>query len=191
MKLIISQGRLCLYQQELLKLASQHPDAARKRLHKAYKIVANRKRGGLVANLSDGTTETFSYAKCYTGVRAHKGAQVQRVKEAMRNEVKDQTDEFRKDNGFVGEREWHVGHVGALEFDAIAELFMKREGLIWENVDLQKVVVVKNDEFKNYVFKCRNLRKKWKDFHKSNATLEMQMAQDNLRRKRQKLSIAI
>ena len=186
-KLIIAQGTICQHQQELLELASRHPDATRKGLHEAYEIVLNRRKDGLAANLYGGAKETFSYAKCTMGMRARKGREVLKVKEAMRIEVKDQTDEFRKENGFVGDKRWHVGHVGALEFNAIAELFLKREGLAWESIELQKDCVVKSDTFKNYVFKCKDLRKKWKEFHRSTATLEMQTAQDNLRRKKQKL----
>ena len=123
----IQEDTVSQHQNELLAMVQRHPDVARKNLHIVTDIRRNKFQNGLIAILSDGSEESFSFVKCFqTSVTSRRIVAL----EALRNTVDFQTHGFRITNGFGHKgNEYHVGHVGEHEFKDIVNAFIRAHSL--------------------------------------------------------------
>jgi hypothetical protein len=172
----ISKRDVHVRQNELLELARRHPDAARKQLHLATEIKLNKFRNGLVAVLSNGKEESFSFVKCFqTTVPSTRN-----VVEAFRNTVDYQTHGFRVANGYERQGDaFHVGHVGDFEFKDLMDTFLRTHNLRLEAIGIRKTQLRPGLDYTSYVLSDEHLAAAWQTFHDQKCSLLMQTPTEN------------
>jgi len=174
-------------QQTLVDACRAHPRAVEKGLDKVDRVELNAEGNGYIAVLQDGRHETFSKKHVGSKRRRPNAARNKRRSdaiEAFRNEVLQQTRGHRLATGHGGDGEaTHVGHVGPTEFRDIVTLFCAKRGIQDAGcIPLEKRLQRSHHAHKHWYLQDVHLAADWREFHQRHAQLEMQTAQENLRR---------
>lgn len=174
-----------------ISIAKNHPRAEKKKLNKVTKVVINNKGNGVKAVLGTGMEIDFSLNKALKS-RDDLSYIKNKVAKTFRNEIKPQIYEFRKEKGYIKKPEYHVGHVGEKQFQALFVEFSEKHQLIFDKDFKIKYCEYKYCEYCDTnlsYFKDKELSSNWKKYHKENAKLEMQPEKENLQQEKQKVDV--
>ncbi len=179
----IRRDSIGAHQPELLELVRSHPRAAEKRLNEAERIRKDKYYpNGLVAVLTDGSVESFSWLEAVGSGRRENHAD--HVRTAFREAVDDQTRTFRNEHGYRGRSEYHVGHGhnGTGSFAQLRKTFLDRQGLSLQTILVENVL---KPPLEHPVWQLQDarLRQEWQQFHREQACLAMEHKDSNLRDK--------
>jgi hypothetical protein len=143
---------------------------------------------GLRLVFDNGTTESVSWIECCRQAfidsdTEREGRRLSNavcdMKQAARNEVRDQIQVFRRQQQGHGDgRLDHVGHdyITGQRFEELLRTFVEAEGCV---VEVRKFGEVHN--IPQCGFKDRGLAARWGSYHQQHAVLRMETMQDNLR----------
>ena len=174
LKEILKEGSFEHNQEFLMSILQNHPD--KEKIKNAVKIIPNNINDEYCMVLNDGNVETVSLInKCCSG----KNDKSQNIKEAMRQEIRCQTLNFRLKMGYGGMGDTtHVGHgKGEKSFNYISKEFLK----INPHIKVVKKSVMGNIQNKVYTFEDIELAEKWRKFHEDHCELKMQTAEENMK----------
>jgi hypothetical protein len=147
-------------------------------------IRLNNRGDGLCLVSAAGESVEFSYRKCRIDADLTK-IHRQDVLRGMRNEVRDQTTRFRREQGFTHQSETHhVGHDhdSAAPFVAIATAFVEdRFGGVWTLIDVKTIPRSFGVLVALQMLVDRDVAADWQAFHAERAVLRMEAAADNCR----------
>ena len=118
-------------------------------------------------------------------MRGNKNIHRSIVIRAMRSEIQDQIDDFRKATGTVGDRSVHVDHnyeEDGKMFRDISSSFLVKMDTPVEEIRL-KLERLPGKSYKCNLFVDRVLAGEWKEFHRNCASLRIIPKEQNLRKR--------
>ena len=180
---IIRSGSIASHKDFLLELLSHHPNPDK--VMGMTDVRLNRDRTGFEIGFENGGWDTIAWRKCASRKAGGKRpSHRDTCMEAMRNEVKGQTMAFRRDMGYEGlGRDFHVGHDHdkGESFVRLAERFVaERCGGKWEGLGVVKASERTSQGNLPWILEGKK-GEEWREFHRSEAILRMERAEDNLR----------
>jgi hypothetical protein len=169
------------HQQELVELAYRHPNADRKNLHETIRVRRDKYAPmGLVAELKDGSIESFSWLKAVRNTENETAAG--KIKAAFRDAIFDQTRTVRAQHVYIGRSKYHVGHghKGTQSFQQLLNTFLDNRGLSLLSVQVENVC---KPPLEYHVWQLQDtcLLQEWQEFHREHACLAIEHQHSNLR----------